>query len=64
MRLAGKVALISGAATSVAEGIMSSGGATARLFIREGARVVLGDIKTDLEEQNRLRVPARWTDRG
>jgi NAD(P)-dependent dehydrogenase (short-subunit alcohol dehydrogenase family) len=37
MRLAGKVALISGAARGM-------GAAEARLFAREGARVVLGDI--------------------
>jgi NAD(P)-dependent dehydrogenase (short-subunit alcohol dehydrogenase family) len=37
MRLAGKVALISGAARGM-------GAAEARLFAREGARVVLGDV--------------------
>ena len=40
-RLAGKVALISGAARGM-------GAAEARLFAREGARVVLGDILTGL----------------
>ena len=44
MRLSGKVALITGAATGVAGEVMGFGGATARLFAREGARVVLGDI--------------------
>ena len=37
MRLAGKVALISGAARGM-------GAVEARLFAREGARVILGDI--------------------
>jgi 3alpha(or 20beta)-hydroxysteroid dehydrogenase len=36
-RLEGKVAIISGAARGI-------GGAAARLFVREGAQVVLGDI--------------------
>jgi cyclopentanol dehydrogenase len=43
-RLAGKVALISGAARGQGE-------AEARLFAQEGASVVLGDIRTELGEQ-------------
>ena len=37
MRLAGKVAIISGAASGM-------GAATARLFAREGAKVVVADM--------------------
>ena len=44
MRLEGKVALISGAASGVAGDLMGFGGAAARMFCREGAKVVLGDI--------------------
>ena len=44
MRLEGKVALITGAATGVEGELMGFGGATARLFVQEGAKVVLGDI--------------------
>ena len=45
MRLEGKVALITGAATGVKGELMGFGGATAWLFSREGAKVVLTDIK-------------------
>ncbi len=44
MRLQAKVALITGAATGVEGQTMGFGGASARLFAREGARVVLTDI--------------------
>jgi len=43
MRLAGKVAIISGAASGM-------GAATARMFAREGAKVVIGDV---LEREGR-----------
>jgi NAD(P)-dependent dehydrogenase (short-subunit alcohol dehydrogenase family) len=48
MRLAGKVALITGAAAGVEGELMGFGGAAARLFAREGARVVLTDIKEEM----------------
>ena len=47
MRLEGKVALISGAATGVDGELMGFGGATAKLFVREGAKVVLTDINEE-----------------
>ena len=43
MRLAGKVAIISGAASGM-------GAATARMFSREGAKVVIADV---LEHEGR-----------
>ena len=43
-RLAGKVVLVTGAATGAQQSLMGFGGATARLFAREGASVVLSDI--------------------
>ena len=47
MRLEGKVTLISGAATGVDGELMGFGGATAKLFVREGAKVVLTDINEE-----------------
>lgn len=48
MRLAGKIALITGAAAGVEGEVMGFGGAAARLFAREGAKVILTDIKEDM----------------
>ena len=48
MRLEGKVALITGAASAVKGQLMGFGGAAAWLFAREGAKVVLADFKDDL----------------
>jgi NAD(P)-dependent dehydrogenase (short-subunit alcohol dehydrogenase family) len=48
LRLDGKVALITGAATGVRGQTRGIGGACAWLFAREGARLVLADINDDL----------------
>jgi NAD(P)-dependent dehydrogenase (short-subunit alcohol dehydrogenase family) len=51
MRLDGKTALITGAATGVVGKLMGFGGATARLFAREGARVVVADLNEEMGEE-------------
>lgn len=56
MRLAGKVALITGAATGVAGELMGFGGTTARLFVREGARVVVTDINEGAGESTAAQI--------
>ena len=48
MRLEGKVALITGAAAGLRGELMGFGGASAWLFAREGARVVLSDVNEEL----------------
>ena len=50
MRLEGKVALITGAAAAVPGELMGFGGAAAHLFVREGAKVVITDVRDDLGE--------------
>ncbi len=51
MRLQGKIALLTGAAAAIKGELMGFGGATALLFVREGAKVVLTDIRDDLGER-------------
>ena len=51
MRLQGKVALLTGAAAAIKGELMGFGGATAHLFVREGAKVVLTDIRDELGER-------------
>ena len=51
-QLDGKVALITGAATGIQGEVMGFGGATAWLFAKEGAKVVLADIQEDLGHQS------------
>lgn len=58
MRLQGKVALISGAASGVDGELMGFGGAAARMFCQEGAKVVLGDINTDGGERTAAQIRA------
>jgi len=50
MRLAGKVAIITGAAGGVPGEVMGFGGATAWSFAREGAKVVLTDVTNERGE--------------
>ena len=63
MRLEGKVAIVSGAASGM-------GAATARRFAKEGAKVVIADMLEEDGQQGRRRhharqrhrrVHARWT---
>ena len=60
MRLEGKVALITGAAQGIRGELMGFGGATAWLFVREGAKVVLGDI----DEESGQRTASQIRDSG
>ena len=50
MRLANKVAIITGAAAGVEGQLMGFGGSAARMFAAEGASVVLTDIKEEMGE--------------
>lgn len=50
MRLENKVAIVTGAAAGVEGQLMGFGGAAARMFAREGAKVVLTDIKVEMGE--------------
>jgi len=58
MRLRGRVALLTGAAAAIKGELMGFGGAAAHLFVREGAKVVLTDIRDELWRA-RGRFPAR-----
>ena len=50
MRLEGKISLITGAANAFLGSSMGFGGATANLFCREGAKVVISDVNDELGE--------------
>ena len=58
MRLKGKVALITGAATGEKGGLMGIGGASAWLFAREGAKVMAADINDALGERTVVQIRA------
>ena len=51
MRLQGKVALLTGAASARPGELMGLGGAAAHAFVREGGKVMLSDILDDLGER-------------
>ena len=51
MRLRGKIAVLTGAAAAIKGELMGFGGAAAHLFVREGAKVVLTDIRDELGER-------------
>ncbi len=51
MRLKSKIALLTGAAAAIKGELMGFGGAAAHLFVREGAKVILTDIRDDLGER-------------
>ena len=51
MRLQDKVALLTGAAAAIEGELMGFGGAAAHKFLREGAKVVLTDIRDELGER-------------
>jgi NAD(P)-dependent dehydrogenase (short-subunit alcohol dehydrogenase family) len=46
-----KIALLTGAAAAIRGELMGFGGAAAQLFVREGAKVVLTDIRDELGER-------------
>ena len=52
MRLEGKVALITGAAAARPGELTGFGGAAAQLFMREGAKVMITDVRDELGEES------------
>ena len=51
MRLRNKVALLTGAAAALEGELMGFGGAVAHVFAREGAKIVLTDIRDEVGEK-------------
>ena len=62
MRLYNKVALLTGAAASVEGELMGFGGATAHLFVKEGAKIILTDIRDELGERSAAAFRERGVD--
>src|ERR1700749_596562 len=62
MRLRSKIALLTGAAAAIKGELMGFGGATANLFVREGAKVVLTDIRDELGERSAAALRAEGHD--
>ena len=62
MRLENKVALLTGAAAAIDGELMGFGGASAHLFVREGAKVVLTDIRDELGERSAAALRDRGAD--
>ena len=62
MRLEGKAALITGAATGIEAKLMGFGGATAWLFAREGAKVALTDINDELGQTTASQIRSQGGD--
>ena len=58
MRLKGKTALIAGGASGVEGRLMGIGGAAVRRFAREGAQVVIADIKDEIGEETASEIRA------
>ena len=51
MRLEGKTAIVTGAASGLQGEVMGYGGATARIFSKEGANVIIADLKDEIGEK-------------
>lgn len=64
LRLEGKVALITGAATGVEGEVMGIGGTSARMFAREGAKVVVTDLDTERGKTTAAQIEAEGTSGG
>lgn len=62
MRLAGKIALITGAAAGVEGELMGFGGAAAWLFAGEGARLALTDVNEDMGRRTAAQLRERGYD--
>jgi NAD(P)-dependent dehydrogenase (short-subunit alcohol dehydrogenase family) len=62
MRLQSKVAILTGAAAALVSQTMGFGGAAAHLFVREGAKVVLTDIRDELGERSAAELRAAGHD--